>query len=232
MLNAQRGAVVTGAGSGIGRAIALGLAGCGWSVLLVGREEEKLREVATEAGARPLVADIATDAGRAAVAAAAGTSLDVLVHSAGAYLAGSISELADDQWAALDAVNLHAPILLTSRCLNALRNARGSVVFINSSAGILAPGAGKAAYAAGKHGLRAAADALRAEVSPEVRVLSIFPGRTDTPMQRAVLREERRTAPPGTLLAPEDVAAMVLAALSLDASAEVTEIVMRPRRRL
>ncbi len=102
-------------------------------------------------------------------------------------------------------------------------------MFINSSAGLLAAGAGKAAYAASKHALRAAADALRAEVNPEVRVLSIYPGRTDTPMQSAILEEERRRAPPGTLLSPEDVAAMVMASLNLDATAEVTEIVMRPR---
>jgi NADP-dependent 3-hydroxy acid dehydrogenase YdfG len=232
MLKAGQTAIVTGAGSGIGRAIAAALVQRGLRVLLVGRDAAKLRAAAPP-GADILAADVAEAAGRARIAAHAGPALGVLVHSAGAYARASVAELDAAAWQRLAAVNLHGPLLLTSACLNQLRAAPGQVVFINSSAALPPAGAGLAAYAASKAALRAAADALRAEVNAAgVRVLSVFPGRTDTPMQAAILADEGRTAVPGALLAPADIAAMVIAALALPDSAEVTEIVMRPMRRL
>ena len=231
-LKAGQRALVTGAGSGIGKAVATALADQGLHVTLhvtlVGRSLGKLQ--ATSGHATVLTADLATDGGRAFVAERVHPELDVLVHSAGAYLRSSITALSVERWAALDAINLHAPILLTAAVLPQLRAARGQVVFINSSAGLRA-GSGLLAYAAGKHGLRAAADVLRQEVSGDgIRVLSMFLGRTDTPMQQAILAEERRAAPPGALMRPTEVAKMVLAALTLPRTAEVTDIMMRPMR--
>jgi NADP-dependent 3-hydroxy acid dehydrogenase YdfG len=154
------------------------------------------------------------------------------VPAPGSYARTPVETLSASTWRALDAVNLHAPLLLVASCLPQLRAAQGQVVFINSSAGQRAP-AGLAAYAGGKHALRAAADALRQEVTADgVRVLSIFPGRTATPMQAALLAAEGRSAEPGQLMQPEDVAQMMLAALQLPRTAEVTEIVMRPMRPL
>jgi NADP-dependent 3-hydroxy acid dehydrogenase YdfG len=233
MLRAGQCALVTGAGSGIGRAIAVGLARAGLRVWLVGRTAPRLHETAAIAGGEVLVADIAAEEQRAAVAQVVGPALDVLVHSAGVYLRRPVGDLSAADWQRVDAVNVHAPILLTTACLTALRAAPGQVVFINSSAALLAAGPGMAAYAGSKVALRAAADALRQEVNASgVRVVSVFPGRTDTPMQTAILAAEGRTAPPGALLRPEDVAEMVLAALRLPDTAEVTEIVMRPMRKL
>lgn len=232
--NEIRNAAVTGAGGGIGRAIALALLGEGMLVWLIGRDRSKLEQVAEQghSRARLITADLATSDGISKVAAALGPRLDVLVHSAGGYLRGDWASIVADEWAALERVNLHAPLLLTAACLPSLRAARGQAVFINSSAGLRA-GAGVGAYAASKHALRAAADALRQEVNGDgIRVLSIFPGRTDTPMQREILAKERRTAPYGTLLRPEDVASMVIAALKLPATAEVTDIIMRPMQPL
>lgn len=223
-------ALVTGAGSGIGRALAVALAREEANVILVGRTEQSLRETARLAGDRAAVvmADIATAAGIEAVARAVPPNLRVLVHSAGAFLHRPVADTAGPEWIALTAVNLHAPLQLTAACLGALRAGAGHVVFINSTAGLRA-GAGAGAYAASKHALRAAADALRQEVNPDgVRVLSVFPGRTDTPMQDAVLAAEGRVARAGTLLHPDDVAAMVVAALRLPARAEVSELTIRP----
>lgn len=232
-LRAGQAAIVTGAGSGIGRAIACALGEAGLAVTLVGRDEAKLRETAALIGPRARVraADVTTAEGRAAVAAGL-DRLDVLAHAAGRYLRRPVAELAEPDWVQLDAVNLHAPILLTSACLSALRAARGQVVFINSTAAQqTAPGL--AAYAGGKQALRAAADALRQEVNGDgVRVLSVFPGRTDTPMQSAILAAEGRQARPGALMPPEDVASMALAALRLSDASEATDLVMRPMRPL
>ncbi len=226
-------AIVTGAGSGIGRAIALALAREAMRVLLVGRHIDPLRQTAQRAGAAAgaevVAADLATELGIATVARAAPASLRVLVHSAGHFVRRPVVGTAAPEWRMTAAVNVHAPMLLTAACLGALSAARGHVVFINSSAGLQNGAPGTAAYAASKHALRAAADALRQEVNARgIRVLSIFPGRTDTPMQQAVLRAEGRSAKPGALLAPEDVAEMVVAALLLPPRAEVTELAIRP----
>jgi NAD(P)-dependent dehydrogenase (short-subunit alcohol dehydrogenase family) len=230
---AGRRALVTGAGSGIGRAIARVLATEGMHLVLVGRDEGRLRAAAGEIGSRAAIlrADLVAPDGIRAVADGAGDTLDVLVHSAGAYVHGRLIDISAAEWDALDAVNLRAPVHLTVACLPALRAASGQVVFVNSTAA-LRPGAG-GAYALGKAALRAATDTLRQEVNADgIRVLTVFPGRTDTPMQEQVLAAEKREAPPGTLIRPEDVANMVLAALKLPRSAEVTDIMMRPMRPL
>ena len=86
-----------------------------------------------------------------------------------------------------------------------------------------------AQYAATKHALRALADALREEVNERgVRVLSVFLGRTASRMQQAVHQHEKRPYNPGRLLQPSDVASMVLAALRLPRTAEVTDLHIRP----
>lgn len=221
-------ALVTGAGSGIGRAIALALAASGMQLVLIGRDFSRLKDTADASGGEVKIAtaDLAREEGIAIATEAAGDTLDVLVHSAGAYRHDSVTETSPAAWQALEAVNLHAPIRLTTTCLAALRARRGQVVIINSSAALRRGSGGS--YAISKHALWAAADALRQEIGPYgIRVLSIFPGRTDTPMQAAVLRAEGRRAAPGSLMRPEDVALMVLAALQLPPSAEVTDIIMR-----
>ena len=235
MLTAGQAAIVTGASSGIGRAIACALAARGARITLVGRSAAKLHETARAAGpaAQVLTADVTDEDGRARIAAAAGPALGVLVHSAGAHERNGIATLDAASLRRMAAINLEAPLLLTAACLAPLRQGRGQVVFINSSAALRPGYAEVLGYAASKAALRAAADALRAEVNPDgIRVLSVFPGRTDTPMQAAILAAEGRHAGQGALLAPADVAAMVLAALTLPATAEVTEIVLRPMRKL
>jgi NADP-dependent 3-hydroxy acid dehydrogenase YdfG len=222
--------MVTGASSGIGRAIAHALLADGMHVYLVGRDATRLNELTRCSPSRTTVvrADLATQQGIITVAKAAGARLHVLVHSAGAYLRAPATALSVAEWEHLDRLNLYAP----AACRAALRATGGDVVFINSSAG-LRPAKEVAAYAAGKHALHAASDALRQELNPDgIRVLSVFPGRTDTPMQRQVLQLEGRTPDPASLMRPEDVACMVIAVLKLPRSAEVTDIIMRPMRPL
>jgi short-subunit dehydrogenase len=105
---------------------------------------------------------------------------------------------------------------------------KGQIVFLNSTAGLRAR-ANASQYAATKHALKAVADSLREEVNPAgVRVLSLFLGRTATPMQASVFAAERREYNPGILMQPEDVAEVVVNALALSRRAEITEITMRP----
>ena len=228
-------AVVTGAGGGIGRAIALALERQGLSLVLVGRDREKLDRVASEIGtrARIVTGDLTTDEGISSVVDAVGDRLHVIVHCAGTYLRGPIASISADAWRSMEELNVRAPILLAVGCLDRLRASQGQVVFINSTAGLSDGAPGLAAYAASKHALKAAVNVLRQEVNADgIRVLSLFPGRTDTPTQSAILAGEGRSAASDSLMRPDDVACMTIAALRLLWSAEVTDIVMRPMRPL
>ena len=101
-------------------------------------------------------------------------------------------------------------------------------MFVNSTVGLEAR-AGVGQYASTQHALRAIADALRAEVNSDgVRVLSVYLGRTATARQARIFRLEGRHYAPELLMQPDDVAEIVLAALRLPRTAEVTEIRMRP----
>ena len=154
--------------------------------------------------------------------------VDILVHSAGVISLGQVetTSVKDFDWQY--SVNVRAPYILTQALLPMIRSCRGQIVFINSTAGRIAA-SGVSQYAATKHALKALADSLREEVNADgLRVLSVFVGRTATPMQAAVHEMERRSYDPKRLLQPEDVAAVVINALSLSRSAEVTDIHIRP----
>jgi NADP-dependent 3-hydroxy acid dehydrogenase YdfG len=100
-------------------------------------------------------------------------------------------------------------------------------MFINSSVGLRAR-ADVAQYAATKHALKAIADALREEANADgIRVLSLYLERAASPMQAAVHATAGKTYHPDRLLSPEDVAAVVTNALSLERTAEVTDINIR-----
>jgi NADP-dependent 3-hydroxy acid dehydrogenase YdfG len=226
-------AVVTGASSGIGRAIALALAGRGHRVCLVGRDTGRLAAAAAEAeGAAKIVTrslDLTDGAARAAFVAEVGESLggaDILVHAAGVLWFGE--ENAEVQMA----TNYEAPKELTRAFLPQLVEHRGEVVFINSTSGLNEVPAASA-YSRSKQKLREYADELRREVNAEgVRVLSVYPGRTATPMQAAIFDHEERDYPPERLMQPEDVAAIVLAAIELPRTAEVIDLTIRPMNKV
>jgi NADP-dependent 3-hydroxy acid dehydrogenase YdfG len=219
-------ALVTGASRGIGAAIARALAP-GHELLLGGRDPERLDALAAELpGARPWPAEL-TDADALAAAVAGIDRLDVLVHSAGIGLLGTVADTPAETWRRQFEINVVAVAELTRLLLPALRAAGGRVVLINSGAGLTAR-AGWASYAASKFALRALADALRAEEAPNgVQVTSIHPGRVDTEMQRAVVAQEGGDYRAAAYLRPESVAAAVLAAVSAPADADVTELVLR-----
>lgn len=226
-------AVVTGASSGIGRAIALELAKAGVALYLVGRDRARLEPVALaaqELGAEAVlqVLDLSDDAPVRAFADGLTGGLDILVHSAGVIVLAPLSEAAPADFDTQYRINLRAPFLLTQALLPTIKRAKGQIVFINSGAGLRA-NAGWGHYAATKHGLKALADSLREEVSPDgVRVLSVYPGRTASPMQEAVHRAEGRPYQPERLVQPVDVAEQVVAALRLPRRAGVTDLSIRP----
>lgn len=229
-------AVVTGASSGIGRAIALGLAERGATLCLVGRRLRVLEAVAEEArastsDARCYCADLTVDQDIQTLMACFQRDfgyIDLLIHSAGVISIGKVESTPVAELDCQYRTNVRAPYLLTQALLPMLRQRRGQIVFINSSVGLIAR-ANVSQYAATKHALKAIADSLREEVNAEgVRVLSVYPGRTASPMQAAIHDMEGKAYHPERLMQPEDVATVVVNALSLPRSAEVTDISVRP----
>jgi len=230
-------AVVTGASSGIGKAIALELAAQGAILCLVGRELETLEAVAkraekTESQIRCYQADLTLDEDIRKLTTSLQQDfayIDLLIHSAGVISLGPFHTAPVEEFDRQHRVNVRAPYLLTQALLPALRSRRGQIVFINSSAGLMNARANLGQYAATKHALKAIADSLRDEVNAEgLRVLSVYPGRTASPMQATIHAWEGKVYSPEDLMQPEDVAAVVVNALSLSQSAEVTDISVRP----
>jgi NAD(P)-dependent dehydrogenase (short-subunit alcohol dehydrogenase family) len=226
-----RRALVTGASSGIGAAVAVRLSQQGWQVIASGRHEGRLAALAAPRGPAiaTVVADLTDEADLRRVAAVATEApLHAVVHAAGVVAIGPLASAAvedlDRQWA----INLRVPYELTRLLLPALRTSRGHVMFVNSGSGRRAnPGWG--AYAATKFGLRALADALRAEEAAHgVRVTSVYPGRTDTPMQRAVFAAEGRAYDPTGLVPASAVADAVALALATPPPGLLADIEIRP----
>jgi short-subunit dehydrogenase len=229
-------AVVTGASSGIGKAIAMGLATQGATLCLVGRKLEALQAVVESAQAAPVQiqcypTDLTVDEDVQELATQLRHDfgyIDLLIHSAGVIVNGPLEVTPVEDFDRQYRINVRSPYLLTQALLQLLKARQGQIVFINSTVGLSAV-ANTGQYAATKHALRAVADSLRAEVNPAgVRVLSVFLGRTATPMQAAVHRMEGRTYRPELLIQPEDVAKVVLDTLSVPRTAEVTDIHLRP----
>lgn len=221
--------LLTGAGSGIGLAVGRRLAARGDRLILLARDRARAAELTgLFAGSSAVVADLRHPETIAAVAAELPEALDSVIHAAGVVDLGHVGDLPLAAWESQLAVNLVAPAELTRHALPALRAARGQVLFINSGAGLTAHPEW-AAYAASKHGLKALADALRGEEAPHgVRVTTVYPGRTATPMQARVHEQEGAAYDPARFIDPESVATTVLTALDLPADAVITDLAVRP----
>jgi NAD(P)-dependent dehydrogenase (short-subunit alcohol dehydrogenase family) len=229
-------ALVTGASSGIGRSIALALSRQGVRLVVIGRNAVTLAETVTLArqfshvtdfqidltaaeNLKPLLRHLEREAGR----------LDILIHSAGVIHEDPMGCARLEDFDLQYATNVRSPYLLTQQLLPMLTTARGQVVFINSSVALAARRPEVGQYAATKHALKAIADSLREEVNPKgIRVLTVYLGRTATPMQEALYRRERKVYRSETLLQPEDVASVIVQALMLPPTAEVTDVSIRP----
>ncbi|MCA1820493.1 MAG: SDR family NAD(P)-dependent oxidoreductase [Pseudonocardiaceae bacterium] len=173
-------ALITGGSSGIGAAVADGLAAAGCRLLVLGRNRDRLDAVARRTGARAVVADLCTSEGLARAAEVA-ANVDLLVNSAGLGWAGDLVAMAEPDIDALVALNLTAPMRLTRAALPGMRQrGRGQLVYVSSIAAVGV--GGESVYAATKAGLRAFADSVRLEVAGEgIGVTTLLPGAVRTP---------------------------------------------------
>jgi NADP-dependent 3-hydroxy acid dehydrogenase YdfG len=217
-------ALITGASRGIGAAIATALAPT-HTLLLAGRPSPTLAATAERLGAATLPLDL-TDTDAIPAATAGIDELDVLVHNAGVFFPGPIAESTVDQWRTTFDVNVVGAVAVTLALLPALRRANGQVVLINSGTGRKASPT-MASYSASKFALHAFADSLR-DSEPALRVTTVFPGRVDTDMQRALVDFEGGDYDPDKFLKADTVAQVVAQVVATPRDGHVHEVVIRP----
>ena len=229
-------ALVTGASSGIGAAIAIAFADAGWSVMAAGRHEGRLEEVAdvseqisTWTGeleesddCDELVADTVDEYER----------IDCLVNAAGVLIPGNAEEITDEKWRDTLIINLDVPFYLSRAALPHLLQRGGSIVNIASVWG-LEGGKRALAYCASKGGLIQLTRSMALDhADDDVRVNAICPGGVDTPMLAVRAEEEDKDvddflaelaegSPNGRIATPEDIAGLVLF-LASDAASHIT----------
>lgn len=232
--------VVTGAGSGIGRAVAQRFASEGWQVALVGRTLETLSETLSLLGpdAQSRCAAFMCDVSKApevdAMAAAVLTRfrhVAVLVNAAGINVPRrSLREVSLDDWHRVVDTNLHGAYYCIRAFLPSMRaEGDGTVVNINSDVGKLARDLAGPAYVTSKFGMTGLTQQINAEErSNGIRATSIFPRDVNTP-----LLDKRPQPPPADvrarMLQPDDLAACVWLAATLPSHAIVDEIVLSTR---
>ena len=221
----MRTALITGASRGIGAAIAAALAPT-HTLLLAGRPSAALQSTAEQLGATTLALDV-TDTEAISDATAAIGELDVLVHNAGVSVPGRIADSTVEQWRTTFDVNVVGAVAVTLALLPALRRAEGQVVFINSGSGLKAS-ENMASYSASKFALRAFADSLRLS-EPDLRVTTVYPGRTDTDMQRELVSFEGGDYDAAKFLRADTVAAAVAQAVATPRDGHLHEVILRPR---
>lgn len=234
----SKAAVVTGAGSGVGRATAMKLIEQGWSAALIGRTEASLRETAemTRDPGRCLVVPlrIGDQPGTRAAAAAIFSRFEavhLLVNAAGTNVPKrSLEVLSMDDYHQMMDSNLNGAFYLIQAFLPGMRRQKsGVIVNIVSDAGRQASPKAGPGYVISKFGMVGLTQAINQEERGHgVRACAILPGDIDTP-----LLDKRPSPPPrearARMLQPEDVAECVLLAVNLPDRAVIEELLIRPR---
>ena len=228
-------AVVTGASSGIGKAIALSLAAQGAEVCLVVRRRELLENVAKQAHAfgsrgHACPADLTKDDEIRALGDRVQKDfghLNILVLCGGAIFHGALEKASLADFDLMYRSNVRGHYLMIQTMLPLLRKAAGQIVFINSSAG-LRSSATAGQFSATQHAFRSIADSLRDEVNADgIRVLSVYPGRTATPRIAKLFEKEGRAYHPDLLMQAEDIAEILVWVASRPAHVNIDEMLIK-----
>ena len=225
----DRVAIVTGGGSGIGRACAAALSARGTRCVLVGRRQDRLRAAAAglSTPATTLAADL-TEAGEpervVEETLAAHGQIDVIVHSAGVFDKAPAPEVTPDHWQHVININLGAVMALTRAGWEALSDSDGQIVLISSIAAVQAF-EGNAAYAASKGGLNALGEVLRLEGRDcGIRVITICPAQIDTELWAGKAPDHVRAR----MMPADGVGELVADLVGTDRRIDIGPVVIRP----
>jgi 3-oxoacyl-[acyl-carrier protein] reductase len=223
-------ALITGAGRGIGRAIAIALAKAGCEVCITARSIDQLVAVqkeiyAVKGKAIPIQADLTRDEDVESLVQACGP-VDFLINNAGWGKRAPVTRAKIEDWDQTLRLNLRAPMILAQKLLPAMiEKSSGAVINIGSVSGKSGEANG-AAYSASKFGLIGFTQSLFEEVREhKIKVTVILPGFVDTPMIPPVKHLDRTK-----MIQPDDVAQAVLYVLNAPATACPVEITIRPQR--
>jgi NAD(P)-dependent dehydrogenase (short-subunit alcohol dehydrogenase family) len=230
-------AVVTGAGSGVGRAVALKLAEREWQVVLLGRKIDSLKQTAQLARHASRLHSIACDISNhqavqtmAAAVLNQFNAVDVLINCAGVNVPQrALAVLSDENYQYMIDTNMNGAYYCVQAFLPGMRKqGSGTIINVVSDAALAASPKAGPAYVMSKFGMRGLTQAINAEERGNgVRACAILPGDIDTP-----LLEHRPVVPPPEarkkMLQPEDVAACVMLAIDLPPRAIVEELLVRP----
>lgn len=229
--------MVTGASSGIGAATARRLAAEGFRVVCAARRAERLEQLAAAIGGTAVTCDVTSDDSVAALAAAAGPDVAVLVNDAGLALGADPVEVADlDDWRRMYEVNVLGLVRVTQALLPALRvSGEGVIVNVGSTAGRAAYEGG-GGYTTSKHAVKVVNETLRLELVGEpVRICEVAPGMVATD-EFSLVRfggdPERAAAVYAGVQEPlvaEDVADAIVWVATRPAHVNIDELVIRPR---
>lgn len=226
--------LVTGAASGIGRAVAQGLTAQGAHVAWLDRDAEAVKVAAGEGGLTVVADQTRPDEVETAVEAAVSGlgGLDGLVNAAGIADTSLAASISLDRWNTILSVNLTGPFLICRAARHhLLRASRPAIVNVGSASGIL-PSVSGAAYASSKAGLLMLTKSLAAEWAPQIRVNAVCPGTVDTPMLDGLFSKDEAFAERirqgyalQRMARPEEIADAIIFLLS-DKSSFVTGISM------
>ena len=225
----ERVAIVTGGGSGIGRACAAALSARGTHCVLVGRRQDRLRAAAADLGGSTtvLAADLTATGEPERVieeTVAAHSRLDVIVHSAGVFEKAPAPEVTADHWQHVIDINLSAVMALTRAGWEPLADSGGQIVLISSIAAVQAF-EGNAAYAASKGGLNALGGVLRLEGRDRgIRVITVCPAQIDTELWAHKAPDHVRDR----MMPADGVGELVADLIGTDRRIDIGPVVIRP----